>query len=65
MENLHGLRGQVDVYLLMHQRVRHAVEMLADLDLVVDVDAGAFPFSELEARRRQRPSKAGSTAQTA
>ena len=52
VENLHGLRRQVHVHLLMHQRVRHAVEVPPHLDVIVDIYAGRLPFPELEARGR-------------
>jgi hypothetical protein len=55
VENLHHLRRQVSLQLLVHQRIRHAVEVPANLDVIVDVDAGGFPFAELEARSRPSP----------
>ena len=38
----------------VHELIRHAVEVVVDLDVVVDVDATRLPFGELVARARQR-----------
>ena len=42
------------VHLLVHQRVRHAVEVPLHFDVIVDVDARRLPLTELVACGRQR-----------
>src|SRR5690349_18777712 len=54
MEDLEGRGGEADFDLTRDERVRDAVEMAADLDVVIDVDAGLFPFGEFIASGRQR-----------
>ena len=41
----------------MHELIRHAVEVVVDLDVIVDVDATRLPFRQLVARARQRPER--------
>ena len=38
----------------VHELIRHAVEVVIDLDVVIDVDATRLPFRQLVARARQR-----------
>jgi hypothetical protein len=40
VQNLHGVGRQVYVHFLMHQRVRHAVEVALHFDVIVDVSCG-------------------------
>ena len=54
VEDLHGFTRQVYVQFLVDQRVWHAVKVALDFDVVVDVDASGFPFSELITGGRKR-----------
>src|SRR3989338_3702266 len=53
-EHLDGGRGDAGLDALVHQLVRHAVEVVLDVDVVVDVDAAVLPGGHLEAGRGQR-----------
>src|SRR5260370_38948009 len=53
VEDFQSLPSQVHVDLLLHQRVRHAVIMPLHFDVIVDVDAGGLPLTELITRSRQ------------
>ena len=46
-----GSRSRLD--LLMHERLRHAVEVLVDGDVIVDIDARLVVAGELVAADRQ------------
>ena len=39
---------------LVDELIRHAVEVVIDLDVIIDVDAAGFPLRQLVARARQR-----------
>jgi len=54
VENLQGLPRQVRFYLLVYQRVRDAVIVPLDFNVIVDVDFGRLPLSKPVARGRQR-----------
>ena len=54
VEDLQGLPRQVRFYLLVYQRVRDAVIVPLDFNVIVDVDCGRLPLSKLVARGRQR-----------
>ena len=53
MEHFQRLPCQVHVDLLMHQRVRNAVIMALHFHVIIDVDAGGLPLTELITRSRQ------------
>ena len=50
-----GGRARLD--LLVHELVRHAVEVVVDLDVVVDVDATRLPLRQLVALAGKRPER--------
>ena len=52
-EAFDAARGKTNLDLLPDERVRHAVVMAIDLDVVIDVGAGLLPVRVLEGRRRQ------------
>ena len=54
IEHFQRLPGKMHLHLLMHQRVWHAIVVPLHLDVIVDVDAGRLPFSELVTNSRQR-----------
>src|SRR5437867_9724684 len=57
-EDLDHRRGGADVDALADERVRDAVVVMVELDVVVDVDAdGGLPRGDVEAARRQRPQR--------
>jgi hypothetical protein len=43
----HSAGGKADVNLLFDKLIRDAIVVAADLDMVVDIDPGLFPFSVL------------------
>ena len=47
MEDLDGARGDPHVDLGANERVRDRIEEVMDLDVIVEIDAGAPPFREL------------------
>ena len=47
LESFHGVGGQPDIEFLTYQPERHAVIMLVDFDVIVDVDGGQFPLGVL------------------
>ena len=53
-EALHGLGAHPDIELLAHQLVGHAVIVVVDLDVVVDVDSRLLPLRVSEALPGQR-----------
>ena len=56
MKDLDDARGEahLDGGLVLAQRVRDGIRMVIDGDVVIDIDARAFPLGVLEARRRER-----------
>jgi len=53
-DHLDGRCGEARLDVFVDQLIGHAVEVVSNLDVIVDVDATAFPFRELVAGRRQR-----------
>ena len=43
-EDLQGTGGNADINLFFDKLIRHAVIVAIDLDMVVDIDSGFFPF---------------------
>ena len=56
-EDLDGVRRDAQLHRGVHERVRHAVVMAVEHDVVVDVDLGRPVAGELVAVRRQRPQR--------
>src|ERR1700751_1066563 len=56
-EDLDPRRGDPRLDLLADQLVRHAVEMLGDLDVVVETDPAALPLGVFVRERRQLPER--------
>jgi hypothetical protein len=54
MEDLHGQRGGADLDFGVHERVRHRVVVMRDLDVVVDVHAGDLPLAVDKGGGRER-----------
>src|ERR1700758_4464033 len=54
MKDLDCRAGDERLDLLAEQLMRHAVVMLADLDMVVETDPAALPFGIFVGQRRQR-----------
>ena len=54
VENLDHAGGDAHIDLGADQRVRNRIEKVVDLDVIVEIDARAFPFGELPIGRRQR-----------
>ena len=55
MEDLHGLGRDSRIHFLPEQLERHRIEVLGDLDVVVEIDAAALPFSVfIRGRQRQQ-----------
>ena len=52
-QDLHGVSGKPDVELLPSQFIGHAVVVIVDFDMVVDVDGGDLPLSVLVGFLRQ------------
>src|SRR5215813_14265387 len=46
VEDLDGRGGETGLHLARDERVRDAVVMAIDLDVIIDVDAGLLPFGE-------------------
>ncbi len=59
MQQLDGMRGDAGVQRLADQRVRHAIAMLVDLDVVVDVNLDGAELRDLIGDRRQRAQRRG------
>ena len=55
VKDLHRCRGRSEFHHLLHQWIRHAVEVGVEGDVIIDVDADPGPFAEIERRGRQRP----------
>ena len=53
MEDLDHARGDAHIDLGADQRVRNRIEKVVDLDVIIEIDARAFPFGELPIGRRQ------------
>jgi hypothetical protein len=54
MKDLHRFLRPADVNFLPDERPGHAVKVLVELDVIVDVDARLFPVRELVGLSRQR-----------
>lgn len=54
-QHLDHAAGDAQFDLLANQRMRHAVIVAVVLDVVVDIDAGAFPLGQHKPRGRQCP----------
>ena len=57
MEDLDGARGDADIDLSANERVRHRVEEVFDLDMIVESDAREAPFRIFVILRRQSPQR--------
>src|SRR5262249_2629965 len=57
VKNLDGRRGDPRLDFLPDQRVRHAVVMLGDLDMVVEANPAALPFGVFVGQWRQWPER--------
>jgi hypothetical protein len=53
-EDLHGGLGEPHLHLLMDELIGDAVVMAIHLDMVIDIDLGAFPFGKDEPVRGKR-----------
>ena len=53
-EEFDGARREARLDPLVHELIRHAVEIVVNLDVIIDVDATRLPFRQLVARLRQR-----------
>src|SRR6266851_6168648 len=53
-EDFDGARREARLDPLVHELIRHAVEIVVNLDVIIDVDATRLPFRQLVARLRQR-----------
>jgi hypothetical protein len=53
-EDLDGGPGEPHLHLLMNELIGNAVVMAIHLDMVIDIDLGAFPFSKDEPMRGER-----------
>src|ERR1700694_691885 len=54
VEDLDGGWGRADLDLFLHQRVGHAIEVLVEHAVIVDVDPRFAPLAQLIRRSRQR-----------
>ena len=45
-EDLHGGIGEAHIELFMNQLIGNAVVVVIHLDVVIDIDPGAFPFGK-------------------
>jgi hypothetical protein len=59
MQQLDGVRGETRIQRLTDQRVRHAIAMLVDLDVVVDMNLDGAELADLVGDRRQRTQRWG------
>ena len=59
MQQLDGVRGDAGVQRLADQRVRHAIAMLVDLDVVVNMNLDGAELGDLIGNRRQRTQRRG------
>ena len=50
VQDLHGLRREVHIHCPMHQRIRNAVVVPLRFDVIVDINAGRLPLTELVTR---------------
>jgi hypothetical protein len=57
MEHLDGARGDAHIDFGANERVRHRVEKVRNLDMVVETDAGEAPFRVFIMLRRQSPQR--------
>jgi len=57
VQDLEGARRVADLDLLADQLVRHAVEVVLDLDVVVDVDAAQLPPRQDVSSGRRGPQR--------
>jgi len=46
-QDLHGAFGESHIYLLFYKLIGYAVVVVVDLDMIVDIDPGLFPFGIL------------------
>ena len=53
-EDFDSRSGEARLDALMDQLIRHAIEVVGDLDVVIDIDATALPFRQFVARDRQQ-----------